>query len=290
MDYQAYACMDNAMVLYGVGNFNLADILECGQCFRWIKTGEHAYTGTVHGLTRTLEQSGDTLRLIGADEEEFFSIWQTYLDFDRDYDAVKHMLTADPIMRKAVTFTPGMRVLRQPPWETLCSFIVSANNNILRIRGIMDRLCRLYGAQTEDTFAFPTPERLACLAPDDLAPIRAGYRAPYLIDAAQQVASGQIDLTAPYTLPLDQARKLLQQIKGVGPKVAECVLLYGYARSECVPVDVWIGRALDALYPDGLPPALTPVAGLGQQYLFHYVRNCPDALPSDLIAKPSKSK
>lgn len=265
-------------ILHDVAHFDLATILESGQCFRWEPVGENAYRGTVEGVVRTLRQQGTDVVFHDVSREEFDRLWHGYFDFDRDYGAVKQILCRDPAMARAVAFAPGMRVLRQSPWETLCSFIISANNNIPRIQGIIQRLCELLGDPLDGGYAFPTPERLAAATPEDLAPIRAGYRAAYLIDAAQRMTQGSLQLEPLYTSPLPEARKHLQQVKGVGPKVAECVLLYGFARAECVPVDVWIRRAIDALYPAGIPAQIQPVAGLGQQYLFHYVRHCPEAL------------
>lgn len=278
MDYRAVHMRGEDAVLEGVRHFSLSEILGCGQCFRWNPVGENSYRGTVEGKTRTVTQQGDTLIFHGAALEEVESLWLHYFDLPRDYGAVKALLGRDPVTARAIAYAPGMRVLRQPPWEALCSFILSSNNNIVRIRGIVDRLCRCFGEDTGAGYAFPTPERLAALDLDELEPLRCGYRAAYLLDAARRVASGALELEPLYTLPLPEARRRLTEIKGVGPKVAECVLLYGFSRTECVPVDVWIRRALDHLYPQGIPGVLAPLAGLAQQYLFHYVRNCPEAL------------
>ncbi|MFR9191065.1 MAG: DNA-3-methyladenine glycosylase family protein, partial [Anaerotruncus massiliensis (ex Togo et al. 2019)] len=133
----------------------------------------------------------------------------------------------------------------------------------------------------EGVHAFPSPERLAALEPDDLAPIRAGFRARYLVDAARKAASGEVDLPALAHLPLEEARGELRKITGVGAKVAECALLYGCGRVECVPIDVWVRRVLDRLYPDGLPACARGVEGLAQQYLFHAARTCPGFLPGE---------
>jgi N-glycosylase/DNA lyase len=255
-----------------VQNLSLDEIFESGQCFRWERATQ-GWRGVVAGQALTVSQQGDTLTFADTSKLGFDTLWHDYFDLGRDYGAVKALLSADPAMRDAISFCPGMRVLRQEPWETLVSFILSANNNILRIRGIVERLCCAFGEPIRDgLFSFPTPERLAALTTDDLAPLRSGYRAAYLIDAAQKVASGALDLSTLFHLPLEEAAAQLRTVKGVGPKVAQCVLLYGFARAECVPIDVWIRRALDRFYPDGIPTEITPVAGLGQQYLFHYVR------------------
>lgn len=279
MDYQDIHIVNGDTVLTVVENFSLGDILDCGQCFRWECEAPGRYRGVALGRAATITQAGDRLTFHGILPEEFHRTWFDYFDFGRDYGEVKALLSADPVMAKAIAFTPGMRVLRQDPWEALCSFIISANNNIGRIKGIVARLCALLGEPLgEELYTFPTPERLAGCSEEELAPLRCGYRARYLLDAAGLVATGELALEPLYTLPLEEARAQLRRICGVGAKVAECALLYGFARAECVPVDVWIRRALDILYPEGMPEEIAPVAGLGQQYLFHYVRGCPDAL------------
>ena len=140
------------------------------------------------------------------------------------------------------------------------------------IKGIVKRLCESFGAPLgPGIHAFPPPEQIARLHLDDLAPLRAGFRAKYILDAAQKVADGTIDLEAARTLPLEQARAHLMQIMGVGPKVAECALLYGLHRLEAFPVDVWMKRVLERFYPNGFPPVECP--GVAQQYLFHSVRS-----------------
>lgn len=278
MDYQKIIAAGADTVVEGVRNCTLASIVDSGQCFRWRAVGGNRFFGIVDGRACEVEQQEDMLIFHGIPREEVEGLWLGYFDLERDYDAIKTRLLQDMVMREAVVYAPGMRVLRQPPWETLCSFILSANNNIPRIMGIVERLCALCGEPVQGGYAFPTPEALAALSAEALAPLRAGYRAPYLIDAAQKVAGGALDLDALYTLPLPEARKQLMRVKGIGPKVAECVLLYGFSRIECIPVDVWVKRALTTLYPEGFPADFHAIGGIAQQYLFHYVRCCPAAL------------
>ena len=146
------------------------------------------------------------------------------------------------------------------------------NNNIPRIRGIIDRLCSLLGDSSGALPAFPSPDGLARCSIEDLASLRSGFRAKYLLDAAQKVSSGFVDLKNIATLDVDSARRILTSICGVGPKVADCVLLYGYHKTQVVPMDVWMKRVLAILYPDGFPKQFTPWMGIAQQYLFHYAR------------------
>jgi N-glycosylase/DNA lyase len=231
------------------------------------------WRGVAFGLARELVQKDESLLIPGADIAEFQAVWHGYFDFGRDYNELCERLSKDPAMRRAVEFTPGMRVLRQEPWEALCTFIISQNNNIKRIKGIVARLCALFGEEIPGGHAFPAPQRLAPLDTEDLEPLRCGFRAGYILDAARKVSAGEIDFSRIKALNAQDAALELQKIRGVGPKVAACALLYGFARADTIPVDVWIKRALDEFYPDGMPPALMDIQGLGQQYLFHYMRN-----------------
>lgn len=272
MDYIKAERQGVHLEVSGLRHFCLDDILDCGQCFRWGKLEPGYWRGTVRGRTRTLRQESGLLTFYDTGMDEFEEIWYDYFDFGRDYGEVKRRLAADGAMARAVEFTPGMRVLRQEPWEALCSFILSQNNNIKRIKGIVARLCETFGDDVGGGFAFPPPESLARLEPEDLSPLRCGFRAGYVLDAARRVSSGEIDFEELAVLPLSEAAAVLQTIRGVGPKVAACALLYGLGRTDSVPVDVWIGRAMTAFYPNGMPEDIADIAGLGQQYLFHYCR------------------
>ena len=256
----------------GLGDFSLKDTLECGQCFRWNESGE-GFDGVVEGRFCHAEQRGDEL-VLSVSREDFDSLWRDYFDLDRDYGALRREFCADETLKRALAFAPGIRVLRQRPWETLCSYIISQNNNIKRIKGIVARLCESFGEPLEGGrgYAFPAARRLAGLSEEELAPIRCGFRAKYILDAAEKIASGALELDALRDMELDGARKALMEIKGVGPKVAECTLLYGFGRTECFPIDVWMKRAMAELFPQGLPECALRDAGIAQQYIFHYMR------------------
>ena len=271
----------NDVILPDSGDFSLPETLDCGQAFRWKRLPDGGFFGVARGRACHIAQTAGEIRILGG-AEDFEAVWRGYFDLDRDYGEVKRRLSSDPVLARAVAYAPGVRVLRQEPWEALCSFIISQNNNVPRIKGIVERLCAAFGEPLgEGVHAFPSPERLAALEPDDLAPIRAGVRARYLVDAARKAASGEVDLPALAHLPLEEARGELRKITGVGAKVAECALLYGCGRVECVPIDVWVRRVLDRLYPDGLPACARGVEGLAQQYLFHAARTCPGFLPGE---------
>ena len=167
--------------------------------------------------------------------------------------------------------------MRQDPYEALCTFIISQNNNIKRIKGIVGRLCESFGDEIEDgVYGFPTAERLAKLTPDDLAPLRAGFRNRYIIDSAKKVASGEVDLELCKTADYEAALAELMKITGVGVKVADCTLLFGMYRVEAFPIDVWMKRAMEKLFPGMTAADFGEYAGIAQQYIFHYSRMHPE--------------
>lgn len=253
--------------------FRLAATLDCGQAFRWRLRPDGRWEGAAGGRYLQLEESGEDILLYGAEEADL-PFWREYFDLDRDYGKIWERFRKNPTLRKALDRCPGVRVLRQQPWETLCTFILSANNNIPRIKGIVERLCDGWGEEIAGTgyHAFPGPERLVGLTADDLAPLRAGWRTEYLLDAAGRVADGRLILEEIKTLPTPKALTKLQEVKGVGPKVAQCTLLFGYGRVECVPMDVWMKRVMAKYYPKGFPGYLRDHGGIAQQVLFSYIR------------------
>ncbi|MCQ4948215.1 DNA-3-methyladenine glycosylase family protein [Bittarella massiliensis (ex Durand et al. 2017)] len=277
------------LLLTGEGGeppFSLEGTLQCGQCFGWWQDGEGWWQGVVGNTFCRAREEGDAVVFTGLRPGEEGAIL-SYFDWEQDYRAARELLCRNPVLRRAVAFAPGIRLLRQDPWEALCSFILSQNNNIPRIQKIVRALTALLGqplthpdAPRTVLHTFPTAERLARCTLEELAPIRAGFRAKYILDAARQVATGRLDLEAVAALPLEEARAALCQIRGVGPKVADCALLYGLGRWEVVPMDVWMKRAMAQLFPKGFPRYLRGYEGLAQQFLFHYCRLCPGALKS----------
>lgn len=255
-------------------SLNLRKTLLCGQCFRWREIAPDVFSGTVGNRHLTLTQQ-DLPRL----RQDPF--WCTYFDLNTDYETLRKQLSAlHPNLNKAAQHGCGIHILQQEPWETLCSFIISQNNNIPRIQGIIDRLCGETEACSPAAFQngpavhpFPQPETLAALSETDLAPLRCGFRARYILDAARKVADGTVNLEALRTAPLAEARAVLMQITGVGPKVADCTLLYGLHRMDAFPVDVWMKRAMGQWFPGVDPVSFGSAAGLAQQYIFDWVRS-----------------
>lgn len=247
--------------------------LDCGQAFRWSEVSPSVWHGVAFGRALTVSQQGDEITFHNTCKEDFERIWKPYFDLERDYAAVCERLSEDGHLKRAISECPGIRILHQEPWEALCSFIISQNNNIPRIKGIIDRLCRLLGDDLGNgDFAFPSAQKVASAGVEGLAPIRAGFRAKYIIDAAEKFAKGEINIEKIYSSPLDEGRDELIKIKGVGEKVARCTLLYGFGKVDSFPVDVWVKRIMSELYPDGLPECTAGVSGIAQQFLFHWRR------------------
>ena len=230
----------NDIILDDVKCLDLDLTLDCGQAFRWEKQADSSWSGVVKGVFLNISKMGDTIILKNTSKDDFENIWIDYFDFNNDY---------------------------------VCSFVISQQNNIIRIKGIISRLCRIYGEEVRSGFySFPSAERLSNLTVEDFENLGTGYRAKYLERLAKDVASGAIDLEKIKTLSLDDARKELLNIYGVGIKVANCALLFGFGFYDAFPVDVWMKRVME-YYPDGLPQCFDGIGGIAQQYLFHWARN-----------------
>lgn len=252
---------------------SLKHIFECGQCFRWKPSPKGGYVGVAFGQATRLWQQEDGLYLL-ATPQQVKEIWHPYLDLDRDYTALTQAFCTGEFMEKAVAYGRGLRILQQEPWEALVSFLVSQCNNIPRICSILDTFCKLFGQPLElegdVLYAFPTPQRVAMLSLEDLAPLRAGYRAKYILSAAQAVAREQLDFEGLRGMNTPEARQGIMELQGVGRKVADCFLLFGLGKMDAFPVDTWMKKAGAHYAPD--LASFGPYAGLAQQYIFYYAR------------------
>lgn len=278
----------NGILVAGLQDFCLAHIFECGQCFRWDREADGSYTGVALNRVVNLKETEAGLRLIGTTHEEFMNLWVPYFDLNTDYGAIKGFLTKeDPVMAQAVAFGSGIRILRQEFWETLASFIISANNNIPRIKGIIGQLSRKYGQplgsfQGKTYYSFPEPEVLAELSKEELLACNTGYRANYLIKAARQILDGTVSLEDLGEASFDAVHQRLMEFSGVGPKVANCVAFFALGKLEAFPVDVWIKRLMEHFYfgenrsekeiEAYARSKYGKYAGYAQQYLFFYGR------------------
>lgn len=260
-------------------NFDIAQIFDCGQCFRFNKHHgkDNTYRGVAYGKYLEITQS-DMKVDFNCDKETFDTLWRSFLDLDNDYSLYIDSFKDDKTLHEASLFSSGIRILRQDPWETLCSFIISQNNNIPRIKGIIENMSKTYGEKIEcsdgvDRYAFPTAKALYEAGTDAIFALKTGFRAKYIYDAASKVENGEIDLNTVFKMPLKDAMNVLMTVKGVGPKVASCVLLFGFSKYDAFPIDVWVKKILANYYSDGMSPHFTGKhAGIAQQYLFYYER------------------
>ncbi|MEG1448240.1 MAG: DNA glycosylase [Oscillospiraceae bacterium] len=268
-----YKFENNNVIITDVVDFSLKDTLDCGQCFRWDANEEGIYHGVAFGKSLDIFQNENTITLFNTTKDDFYNIWYNYFDLDTDYHKIKEEFSADDTLKKAVQYAPGIRVLHQGGWETLLSFIISQNNNVKRIKGIIKTMCERYGRPLGNgDFDFPTAKVLATLSVDEIFELKCGFRAKYISDCAKKVDSGEINIDEILALDTQSAKEKLITIKGVGEKVADCTLLYGFGKMDCFPKDVWIKRAMANLFPEGLPECAKNNAGIAQQYIFHYAR------------------
>ena len=250
---------------------------ECRQCFRLNADENGVYTGVAGGrAARVVTENGRVY--IKSTPEDFESFWKDYFDLDLDYEEIRLGFDAGDYLRRCAEFGAGIRILRQERWEALCSFIISQCNNIPRIKKIVETLCRCFGEpvdfEGETLYSFPEASVIARLEERDLAPLRCGYRAEYIIHAARAVDKGELDLDELARTDTAAAMKALLSIRGVGKKVANCAVLFGLGHMDAFPIDVWMKRALAEHFPlDFDPKTLGPYAGLAQQYIFYYARS-----------------
>ncbi len=261
-------------------NIDLGQTFDCGQCFRWQKT-PGGYTGIFKENELTISQSENEIIIKNTDINVFKKVWYEYFDFETNYKKIgENISTLHPILKKAYNECSGIRILKQEPWETLCSFIISQNNNIPRIKKIIKALCDLFGNKISNSKekSFPSYNLISKLGLEDLGSIKSGFRAKYILDAAQKVDSGVINFEKIKNMDYYEAKNTLTKIKGVGPKVADCVLLYGFHRLEAFPEDVWIKKVMNKFFKDESPKIFGEYAGIAQQYLYHYSRMHPEIL------------
>lgn len=264
---------DGNIYIRNINCFDLEQTLDCGQAFRWSKIDENIWHGIAFGKYLKIEQNDNEIILYNTSLNDYLKIWKNYFDIDRNYLEIIEAISINDTLKSASILGKGIRILKQDKWETLCSFIISQNNNIPRIKGIIERMCENFGEKLENgMYTFPTAEKIASLSIEDLAPLRSGFRARYIIDAATKVANKEINFDILDSIPLEDAEKELMKIVGVGLKVADCALLFSCSRIDAFPKDVWIKRAMEKLFDGNLPECAIQYAGIVQQYIFYYAR------------------
>lgn len=292
--------------ILGLEYFDPDRIFDCGQCFRFDRRPDGAWSGIALGRRLQIRAIPGGIEIADCTPERYRTLWRDYLGLSDDYRAIRAELAGlvedrgpdgkdraceDDPLRRAMEAGQGIRILRQPPFETLISFLISQNNNIGRIKKNIAALCRAYGDPlpplgpsdpldppvVPGDYAFPIPERLAAAGADGLRGLGLGYRADYVRDAARAVADGTLNLSAVSGMDTADAARALCEIRGVGPKVAACVLLFGFGRSDAFPMDVWVKRLMAKYYPgDRDGRRFGRYAGIAQQYLFYYERYLAD--------------
>ena len=262
-------------------DFDLSKIIDSGQCFRakCLDGGTYRFiTGSnILYITPLSHHSYD----VDCTAESWQEIWLPYFNLDRDYALLRSQIdSSDSYMKTAIDYGTGLRILRQDPWETLITFIISQQKTIPAIRSSVEKIAEKYGVPVETpyetVYLFPTAEQMAPATPQELDLCKLGYRTPYILDAIRRVTSGLLDLNALYACDDIQLFDMLKTVHGVGDKVANCVALFAYNRTALVPVDTWIRKVIDGVY-DGHNPFIRygNAAGIMQQYIFYYVRQKP---------------
>lgn len=278
--------------VHGVRDFHVDHIFDCGQCFRWERNEDGSYTGIAFGHIARIAYDTDKELLVihGANKEDFENIWKEYLDLGRDYADIKKILAEkDPVIREAIKFGYGIRILNQEKWETLLSFIISQNNNIPRIKKCINSLAETMGEYVGEFdgrtwYSLPTPEVLASASLDDLAPCKLGYRAKYLIETAKKVSTEGIEsleALGSCELSAEATCEALRGYCGVGPKVANCIALFAMRKFDSFPIDVWVKKVMNTMYgieendmkkmAEFAAENFGELGGIAQQYLFYYI-------------------
>ena len=277
--------------------FDIEKIFDCGQCFRFdrVEKTEHKseFSGVAKGRYVSFAEDGGEIYIYNSTEREFFDIWSRYLSLDMDYEAVERDIfenCKNPILAEAAEYGRGIRILRQDPFESIISFIISQNNNIPRIKKIIERLSGEAGNEIDtggmDThctevssrFSFPTADAIYSLGIDGLKALGTGFRAKYIYDAVEKMLSGELDIDKiAFAETTEKATDMLCAVKGIGPKVASCALLFGFERYDAFPIDVWMKRAVEKYFSEYDKDSFSPAvfgryAGVAQQYLFYYER------------------
>lgn len=282
--------------IYKINNiksFETKHIFDCGQCFRWNEIADGSYTGTFGRNVLNVKKENKEIRFKGLVDGNIEDICNKYFDLDRDYEKIKKDLSKiDNNMKTSINYGEGIRLLNQDLWETIISFIISANNNIPRIKGIIDRISKTYGEKIvwegKEYYTFPTPKQLSKATIEDLRKLGLGFRDVRVYETTKIINAKKVDLEKLHKEENTQhVREILLTLPGVGPKVADCILLFStLKRLEVFPIDVWVRRVINELYIKNeneekvnkkeieqlAKQKYGNLAGIAQQYLFYWKR------------------
>ena len=288
---------EETYILKNVEAFEPNHIFECGQCFRWNLEEDGSYTGIVGGNVLNIKKEQNNIIINGMYKDNAKDVVEKYFDLDTNYEQIKKKLSAiDDNLKISIEYGSGIRILYQDVWEALISFIISANNNIPRIKGIIERISKKYGKEiiwnNKSYYTFPTPEELSKATVKDLRELGLGFRDTRVFQTTLMVKNNNINI---YELEkiqdVEKIREELLKFPGVGPKVADCIMLFSMKKYEVFPIDVWVKRVMTELYfnkeintkkvkinPDNkkilkyAENKFGKLAGLAQQYLFYWRR------------------
>ena len=279
-------------IIKNTESFEPTHIFECGQCFRWNKEEDGSYTGVVGHNVLNVKKNENEVTITGLCSEKIEELCKKYFDLETDYEAIKEKLSKiDDNLKISIEYGKGIRLLKQDTWEALISFIISANNNIPRIKGIIERISKKYGKiikwQGKEYYTFPTPEELSKASVVDLRKLGLGFRDKRVFETTRLVNTKQIDIyELEKIIHTKKLREELLKYPGVGPKVADCIMLFSMRRFEVFPIDVWVRRVMTELYFEN-ETKIVPnnkqilnyaeetfgnLSGLAQQYLFYWRR------------------
>ena len=280
-------------ILQNQESFNLEHIFECGQCFRWNKNSDGDYVGVINKAVIKVKQDKEKVIFTGeCKNSNFKDLIRYYFDLDTNYSEYKEKLSKiDNNMKESIKFGEGIRILKQDLWECIISFIISANNNIPRIKKIIERLSATYGEKIEfeglDYYTFPTVERLSKASVEDLRALGLGFRDKRIYNTTKMILNKEVNLE--YINKLEETNRMreeLLKLDGVGPKVADCILLFALKRLDVFPIDVWVRRVMNDLYIHNedenkvnknelqklAEDKFLGLSGMAQQYLFYWRR------------------
>lgn len=283
MEFKKY---EKGLYIENAKDFIPKHIFECGQCFRWNEKEDGSYIGVIYSKVLRVYKEGTSVFFEGAKEEDR-SLLEDYFDLGKDYGEIKEFLSKDDeVLEEAVKCGEGIRILNQEPFETTISFIISARNSIPVIKKTVEKISKKYGNKIlfngEEYYSFPTPESLGEATEEELRKLGCSFRSPYIVETTKDILNGKVNLEKLKEVSTNSASNELVKLKGVGIKVADCIMLFSLRKSDAFPVDVWIQRIMEHFYitektslkkmREIARDKFNENAGIAQQYLFYYAR------------------
>lgn len=287
MKYKIEEARDK-IIIKDIEHFNPKHIFECGQAFRWEREEDGSYTTVAYGRVLNVKKEGEDIIFYPTNRQDFEDVWYDYFDLGTDYGKIKTELREDPVLKEAIEHGYGIRILNQEPFETIISFIISANNQIGRIKKSVEIIAREYGEligelDGKEYYRFPTAEELSKVDVKELRAIsKIGFRDERVVESSKMIYEGEIHIEEIFSMDKVEGQKELMKLPGVGPKVSDCALLFAFKKGDAFPVDVWVKRIMEHFYLKEETPVskigkagddyFGKLAGYAQQYLFYYAR------------------